>query len=258
MIIEYHRPQTINEALILLSRDQPATVPLSGGTVLNQPSREAYAVVDLQSLGLDEINKHGQLLQIGATCKLQSLLELDGKSDVVLPQALCDAIRLEGTINIRQLATVAGGLVSADGRSPFGTAMLALNPTLTLLPGEEEISYGELLPLRDLNLRHRLIAQIYLPLNTKLSYHYVSRSPFDLPLVSAAVAIWSSGRTRVVLGGYGEMPALAFDGPESSGAEIAAQNVFQNAGDQWASAQYRREMAVVLTKRAIADIGGRV
>jgi CO/xanthine dehydrogenase FAD-binding subunit len=172
MIIEYHRPQTIDDALILLSRDQPVTVPLGGGTVLNQPSREAYAVVDLQSLGLDEINKHGQLLQIGATCHLQSLLELDGKSDVVLPQALCEAIRLEGTINIRQLATVAGGLVSADGRSPFGTAMLALNPTLTLLPGEEEISYGELLPLRDLNLRHRLIAQIYLPLHPGVRESY--------------------------------------------------------------------------------------
>ena len=37
MIIEYHRPETIDEALDLLARSQPATVPLGGGTVLNQP-----------------------------------------------------------------------------------------------------------------------------------------------------------------------------------------------------------------------------
>lgn len=35
MILEYHRPKTIDEALALLERDNPRTVPLGGGTTLS-------------------------------------------------------------------------------------------------------------------------------------------------------------------------------------------------------------------------------
>ena len=31
MIVEYHRPNNLDEALLLLSRDYPHTVPLGGG-----------------------------------------------------------------------------------------------------------------------------------------------------------------------------------------------------------------------------------
>lgn len=50
MVIEYNRPKTLDEALSLLSRKGIKTLPLGGGTILNQPSTERYAVVDLQSL----------------------------------------------------------------------------------------------------------------------------------------------------------------------------------------------------------------
>jgi hypothetical protein len=55
MIIEYHRPETIEAALALLARKEPRTVPLGGGSVLNQPSDIPVAVVDVQSLGLNQI-----------------------------------------------------------------------------------------------------------------------------------------------------------------------------------------------------------
>ena len=35
IIKEYHRPDTLEEALALLNRAQVRTVPLAGGTVLN-------------------------------------------------------------------------------------------------------------------------------------------------------------------------------------------------------------------------------
>ena len=51
MITTYHRPQTLEEALTLLT--QPNTVPLGGGTLLSQPTTDSVQAVDLQSLSLD-------------------------------------------------------------------------------------------------------------------------------------------------------------------------------------------------------------
>jgi hypothetical protein len=77
----------------------------------------------------------------------------------------------------------------------------------------------------------------------RLAYEYVARTPADWPLVCAGVAAWPSGRTRVALGGFGEAPWLAMDGPTAHGAEFAAADAYSQAGDAWATAEYRREMA---------------
>lgn len=263
MIIEYHRPQTIEEAVALLQRPEPTTLPMGGGTVLNQPTRRAaanFAVVDLQALGLDQIQSRGNLLKLGAGVRLQALLEAAGPqtggTPLGLPTGLQQALRLEGSYNLRQTATVAGALVAATGRSPFATAMLALDATLKLVPedGESTISLGDLLPLRSERLRGRLITQISIPLNVRLAYEQVARTPADQPIVCVAVAAWPSGRTRVALGGFGPAPALAFDGSEAEGAEIAARNAYSQAGDEWASAEYRQEIAGVLTRRLVDQL----
>ncbi len=264
MIIEYHRPQTIDEAVALLQRPEPLTLPMGGGTVLNQPARRGagapYAVVDLQALGLDQIQSRGNLLELGAGVRLQALLEAAGPgaagTPLGLPTGLQQALRLEGSYNLRQTATVAGSLVAATGRSPFATAMLALDAVVRLAPedGESTISLGDLLPLRSERLRGRLITQISIPLNVRLAYEQVARTPADQPIVCAVVAAWPSGRTRVALGGFGPAPALAFDGSEAEGAEVAARDAYSQAGDEWASAEYRQEIAGVLTRRLVDQL----
>jgi hypothetical protein len=47
---------------------------------------------------------------------------------------------------------------------------------------------------------------------------------------------------------------LAMDGPEMGGEEIAAQNAFSQATDEWASAEYRQEIAGLLVKRCMTSI----
>ncbi len=252
MIIEYNRPKTLDEALALLARSEPITVPIGGGTVLNQPSDESVAVVDLQSLGLDSVETEGQKLKIGANVTLQNLLNV---ADI--PPALRDAIKHEAAYNIRNMATVAGTLVATDGRSPFATAMLALNAQLSIEQQSQDavqISLGEFLALREERLQHSLITQVTIPAQAKLAYQYVARSPADLPIVCVAVAQWQSGRTRVALGGYGKIPLLALDGDNSGGAEIAAHSAYSEAGDQWASAEYRADVAETLTKRCLGEL----
>jgi CO/xanthine dehydrogenase FAD-binding subunit len=249
MIIEYHRPDKIDTALELLNRPHPATFPLGGGSILNQPSDESYAVVDLQSLGLNVIEEKGNTLQVGSTATLQGLLNHPN-----IAESLTKAICHEATYNTRQIATVAGSLVATDGRSPFGTAVLALDAQISLAPGDEIISLGELLPFRNNFLNGRIITQIAIPINVKLAYEYVARSPADLPIVCVSVAQWPSGRTRVALGGYGSSPMVAIDGPNPDGAENAARDAYSEAGDQWASSEYRSDVASTLTKRALSAI----
>lgn len=249
MIIEYHRPKNLEDALKLISRAEPATFPIGGGSILNRPRSDRFAVVDLQDLGLDAIHNRGNTLNIGAVVTLQSTSEVPG-----LPEALIKAISHEATFNLRQIATIAGTVIASDGRSPFTTALLALDASLILEPGEERVYLGDLLPMREERLRGRLVTQIQIPLNTKLEYEYVARSPSDLPVVCVGIAKWPSGRTRVALGGFGEAPIIAFDGTESQGAEIAAKDAYSHAEDKWASADYRQAMAAILTRRQLGDI----
>jgi hypothetical protein len=44
------------------------------------------------------------------------------------------------------------------------------------------------------------------------------------------------------------------DGNEPGGIETAGRYVFAEAGDEWASAEYRMDIAAVLAKRCIVNI----
>lgn len=252
MIIEYHRPSTLDEALTLLTPGAVKTVPLGGGTWLNQPSADSFAVVDLQALELDKLEKRGASLSIGATVTLQALLE-SGQA----PPVLRRAIHHEAGYNLRQVATVAGTLVAASGRSTFATVMLALDAALELRSASqplETISLGDVLPARRERLEGRLITSVSIPLNARLAYEVVARTPADLPIVCVALARWPSGRVRLALGGYGAAPVLALDGPETGGVEQAAGIAYSQATDEWASAEYRQEMAAVLARRCLSRV----
>ncbi len=241
MITTYHRPQTLDEALTLLSR--PNTVPLGGGTLLSHRQSDSVEVVDLQALSLNSIKKSGNNLEIGATATLQQLFE-----DVNYPEALKSALKLEAPLNLRNAATVAGTIVACDGRSTFVTALLALDSKLDIrVPKAKSQTsiLGDYLPLRP----RGLITSITIPLNIKFAFDYVSRTPTDKPIVCVALAQWQSGRTRLAVGGYGKVPRLAMDGTESNGIETAARNAFHEANDEWASAEYRMDVAATLAKR---------
>jgi len=249
MITAYHRPQTLDEALTLLT--QPNILPLGGGTLLSQPTADPVEVADLQLLGLDTVKKNGDNLEFGATLTLQSLLESE-----YCPEPLKSALKLEAPLNIRNSATVAGTLVACDGRSTFATLLLALDAKLKVISkqkGEETVNIGDLLPARD-QIRGKLITKVVIPLNVKLAFEYVARTPSDKPIVCVAVAGWGSGRTRVTVGGHGKSPMLAMDGTESEGFESAARNACHEAVDEFASAEYRMDAAATLAKRCLVKI----
>ena len=253
MITDYLRPQSIEQAIDLLSN--PGFYPMGGGTLLTQKSDDSFAVVDLQELGLNKIHKVGEKLEIGATATLSLFLE----SPHILP-ALADVLQRETPVNIRNAATLAGTLVSCDGRSPFSVAMLSLDAKLIFTPGVESVTLGNYLPMRTSvgsvhpSLPGKLITKIEIPRNIRFAFETVARTHGDKPIVCAAISRWPSGRTRLALGGYGSAPILALDGNESGGVEAAARNAFADASDEWASAEYRSEIAAILAMRCASAI----
>jgi CO/xanthine dehydrogenase FAD-binding subunit len=254
-VIEYHRPGTMDEALAWLSQKDPACVPLGGGTGINRFGRMKIGAVDLQLLGLNGIEQEGARIKVGATTTLQALLD-----SLLTPPALRKAVELEAAYNQRQMATVAGRLVTADGRSPLAAVLLAMDSELTWEPGEVMTGLGDWLPLREIMASGTgkkpglVITSVKWPARMAVAFQYVARTPADKPIVCVGVAGWSSGRRRVAIGGYGQAPLLAMDGPEAGGAEEAVKDAYSQAGDEWASADYRQEMAVVLTQRCLQEL----
>lgn len=241
MITSYHRPHTLDDALELLKRANAQ--PLGGGTLLSRPTQDILEVVDLQNLGLNSITPRGSDLEVGATATLQALLESEH-----CPEALKTCLKLEATLNIRNSATVAGALVTCDGRSTLATCLLALDARLQFAsPEANTVTLGEFLPLRG----RGLITGIVLPLNAKIVFEGVARTPADKPIVCAALAQWPSGRTRLAIGGFGKSPLLAMDGTEAQGTETAARNACHEAADAYASAEYRSAAAAILALRCL-------
>lgn len=251
MISEYFRPASVEEALSLLTDKSKVRQPLGGGTSLSRQQSGVDGVVDLQDAGLDWIEKGTRGLRIGAMTQLEMLMtHPDVQSEVKR------AIQLDASENIRNMATLGGWLFSSGGRSILTTVLLALDATLTWEPGSKQVRLGDWLPLRMQAPPGVLITEIAWLNGPQLTFDYVARAPKDQPILVVAVAQWGSGRTRVVLGGFGDAPIVAMDGADSSGADAASRDAYFEAEDQWATAAYRRAIAAKLAQRCVEHLNG--
>ncbi len=249
MIGEYFRPETLEEVMALLADPQKKLQPMGGGTQLSRMQLDVSGVVDLQAAGLDKIKARGQRIKAGAMVRFNALLNHPD----IHPE-IKRAIRIDASENIRNIASLGGWMMTSDGRSVFSTVLLALDTTLTWEPNNERVRMGNWLPLRDQKSPGLLLTEAEWWLKPHLVFEYSARSPKDRPLVIVAAAQWGSGRTRIALGGVGKTPVIAMDGPEDMGADVASRDAFNEAGDQWASALYRREVASKLTLRCLERI----
>lgn len=265
-LTEYHQPTTLDEALKLLRRTSVKTVPLAGGTSLvPEAARDVQAVVDLNALDLSfiqtsEVSKDFGSLTIGATTKLQALIDHEAGhayADGVLVTAILDA----ASRNTREAASLAGSIVAAPRNSPLFTALLALDARLIVRTArgtrEDEVALPYWTPQpRSLILRVILPA---LPANTHAAYEKVARTPADLPIVCVAVRATIDREQlhdiRLALGGVAEKP-IVITRPAGSIEELAqlAVATVTPADDYFATAAYRREMIGVLTKRALSHL----
>jgi len=288
---EYHRPNTIAEAVELLGRKSPRTVALGGGTWLNGEGalrhlREVQAVVDVADLGLNRIetvmgSETGRptLVRIGAAVTHQTLIEHEttGLAADTALSVIGTAATFMAGLNIRNRATLAGAICTADASSPLVTALLACDAELIVRgSGNEE----KMLPLAGfLAYKDRILSDgiliteirvTYPSLDTRVAIEKVGRTPNDYPILCAiakfAIKDGIAGNVHVALGGVAATPVRLNSlelGLEKKVVATFLEDELSQAiatltppSDFLGTAEYRRETAQVLTRRVIQHVVG--
>ena len=246
MIIEYHRPETLEQAKKLLNRETPLTTPLGGGTKISRPSDTPVAVVDLQSLGLDQISRdiEKNKWHIGAMARLQDLVDCRD-----LPSGLREAARRETSINLRRTGTLGGVLITADGRSPLLGCLLALDVKVFWEPGKKSIYLGEWLSKGRDKKPGKLITEIEFITPTENDFDDIARSPEDRPTVYVVTAKWETGDTRIVMGGSGKYPVLGSAGSKNLISEVFHKFTGTSMQEKEEFSEYQKAAISILIER---------
>lgn len=242
MITEYYRPHTLDEALALAA--DPNAVILAGGTTVNaDPGVSGSVVVDLQALDLSGINADGEVVRIGATTRLQDIVE-SGE----VPALLADLARREAPTTIRNVATIGGTIGAADSEGQFLTGLLAYGATVTVVGGASTVerSIDELLDDPSL-LDCSIITSVSVPTSGFAAADRTARTPMDQPIVMAVAYRGNDGGVRLALSGVASVPIIVL--PD----ELTA---LDPPPDFRGSSEYRRQLASVLADRVLAAVGG--
>lgn len=241
----YHRPQTVDEALRLLTRPNVSSVVIAGGTYLTpRLPEDADAVVDLQALGLTGISAGAGRASLGAMTTLQAVVDHPD-----LPPLLRDAARREGPNTFRQAGTVGGAIAAPSQESEFVAALLVLEAQVTVqnLAGSQTIALSELLADMPTALGGGIITTVSLTTGGATAAERVARTPADTPIVAALARRDTAGSIRLALVGVAATPILV-DPVTDVKAAVNPPADFRG------STEYRRQMAATLAKRVINEL----
>ncbi len=273
----YHSPATIEETLALLAELGAAGKVLAGGQslipILNMRLSSPPHLVDINRVaGLDTVDFDG-ILRVGALAR-HAQVERDDRVRRSCP-LLSQALALVAHPAIRNRGTVCGALAHADPASELPGVLL-------LSGGSVEVARAGA-PLRevpadkffvgplesDLAAGDLVVAARFpvLPPRTGTEFVEVARRHGDYALcgVGAMVTVDTGGRITSARAGYiGCNPvalvvdlteAVAGSRPEAADYAAAgrlARDAVDPDPDIHASAEYRRELAAVLTERGLA------
>jgi aerobic carbon-monoxide dehydrogenase medium subunit len=275
---EYYAPRTVDEALAHLSEHGDAAKVLAGGQslvpLLNLRLAAPEVLVDLNRLdtfaGIDAWDGG---LAIGAMVR-QSALERSSLAQERLP-LLVEATRLVGHPTIRHRGTVGGSLAHADPAAELPAAMLALDASFVARSGRGDRTIGAADfftgYLTTALAPDELLVEVRVPgvpSGTGAAFAELSRRYGDFAICGAAALVTLDERghckrVRVTLCGVGAGPvraegvedALHGAAPQGEAFESAARRVVEAIdppSDIHGSAAYRRRMAVVMARRALA------
>lgn len=246
LLNEYHKPATIAEAIQLLGRTESRLVPLAGGSRLvgdleTRTRRDVDGVVDLSGLDLSYIHAQDDELHVGAMTTISDLIAHPVAADLA-DGILRRTARYEGPVNLRNAATLGGLIAAAEADSELYAALLALGASVVYDGGPHPQPLSQRTG-RGVGGEGLLITEIRIPIRPLTGGHArIARTPMDRPIV-AAVAVMGEGIERVLLCGVAARPIL--DG-----------EVMAPVSDFKGSAEYRREMAAVVRRRALVEAKG--
>jgi carbon-monoxide dehydrogenase medium subunit len=274
---EYFEPSTVAEATTILSQYGNRAEPLAGGVDLipkmRRREKEPECIVNLQRIeGLDYVEGAADIgLKLGALASLRTVeLQPAVARDYT---ALYEAVHQIASFQAKSMGTLVGNLCVATPASDVATALLALGASLKIAgPGQvREIPIegfftgpGEAVLGPD-----ELVTEVLIPAiqaGTGSAFLNLSKTKADIAKVSVAVTITVMNDTcqnaKIGLGAVAPTPIRCqraetilagqkLDADVKERAAGAAAEACAPITDIRSEAEYRREMTLVLVRRAL-------
>ena len=277
--IEYSAPQTVDEAVELLGVDQSIPRILAGGTdlliQLRAGVRPANHLIDIKHI--DEMNilqaDPQEGLRIGAAVSCALLLEHPTAGQ--LYPGLVEAAALIGSDQIQNRATIAGNLCNGSPAADTTPPLLALGARCIVAgpEGRRELGADEIVvsPGTTSLSARELVVEIRVPPpppRTADAYQrLIPRNEMDIAVVGVGAQLTvdkdgTCSAARIALGAVGPKAFVAQEATASligqpmrddsldRVAQLAA-TAAQPISDKRGTAEYRRDMVEVMTRRVL-------
>jgi aerobic carbon-monoxide dehydrogenase medium subunit len=273
---EYHSPATIDEALAILERCQGEARVLAGGQslvpMMNFRLAVPAVIVDLNRIpGLAGIEAADGVVRIGAMAR-QRQIESAPLLRAQLP-LLSDAMRWIGHLPTRSRGTIGGSLAHADPAAEIPMVLRALEGEVVVRAphAERRIAARDLFqaPLTTSLAADEVITEVRFPVMPGTATYAIeefARRTGDFAIAAIAVVLVRDGErcttARLATAGIGPIPvrlreaevilqqAGLNEAAVAAAAERAAELV-EPMSDQNGSADFRRHLTQVLTRRAV-------
>jgi len=277
---EYVAPRTLSELFETLDGHGKELQIIAGGTdlliALKERAVAPKIVVDLGRLRqeLGGIAVEDGVLRIGS---LATFSQIESSPFVArYANALRQAAANVGTLQIRSIATLGGNLATASPAANSAPPLIALGATVNLLSrsGHRSLPVQNVFagPKRNGLRAGEIVSSVEIPADEEVRSAWTRsavRNENVLSTVSVAIAATVRdgrfGPSRVALGAVAPTPILAEKATEAmAGSEATAEQAERVAAlaaedarpisDIRASAQYRKRLVSVLTRRLILQI----
>lgn len=277
---EYFAPKTLEEALGLLAENRDGACVLAGGTdvvVKMTLGRLApKAIVALEKIdGLNGIGFDPQKgLTIGATARL---VEVAGHPDILKHYpALVHAVQVMANVQVRNMGTVAGNLCNAAPSADTAPPLIVMGAEVALVSkkGERRLPLDQFFKGPGLTALEKgeIMTSISVPVPTPqsgASYKRISaRCGVDIAAVGVGVMTAFDGEAckeaKIALGAVAPIPMRALKAESLIQGKKLTEELIAKAGDKAAeeakpitdvraSAEWRKQMVAVLTRRALVE-----
>ena len=277
---EYLAPTTVGEAVSALHAYDGEAKLLAGGQslmpMLNMRLARPGLLVDLGRVqDLDYIRESDGRLAIGAMTTKRTLEE---SALVESRQPLLHAATVAiGHPQIRNRGTIGGSMAQADPAAEYPAVAVALDATLRAVGpnGERTVEAKDFFVtyLTTALEPGEVLTEVSVPTldpGSGWSLTEISRRHGDFAIVGAAVTVrlddaGCCADPRIVLFGVGSTPVRPRGAEDVVRGERPSEDLYQHAGHQvsqeldeplsdvHASAAYRRHLAEVMTRRALAE-----
>jgi carbon-monoxide dehydrogenase medium subunit len=262
--VNYHRASSVADAVKLAGQGDAKY--LSGGMTLIPAMKTRLAspsdLIDLSHIGeLRGINVSGENVTIGAGTTHAEVAS-DAKLKSVAPAVAYLASHI-GDPHVRHKGTIGGSIANNDPAADYPAALLALDATI--VTDKREIAADEFFTgLFETALEDReIVTAVKFGAPAKAGYAKFPNPASRYAITGVFVANGKDG-VRVAVTGAGESgvfrakeleAALAgnFDPSALAGLTVSAKNLM---GDIHASPEYRANLVVVMTKRAVMQANG--